>query len=57
MAEADMDYSHVELMVPVVKALAAEFGSNSMTCVTAQHRSMLDQVLDLFQIKPNYDLD
>ncbi|WP_342219564.1 hypothetical protein [Rickettsiella endosymbiont of Miltochrista miniata] len=36
-------------MAPVVKALAAEFGSNSMTCVTAQHRGMLDQVLDLFQ--------
>jgi UDP-N-acetylglucosamine 2-epimerase (non-hydrolysing) len=44
-------------MAPVVKALAMEFGSRSMTCVTAQHRGMLDQVLDLFQIKPNYDLD
>ncbi|WP_342146228.1 non-hydrolyzing UDP-N-acetylglucosamine 2-epimerase [Rickettsiella endosymbiont of Aleochara curtula] len=44
-------------MAPTVKALATEFGSNSMTCVTAQHRGMLDQVLDLFQIKPNYDLN
>jgi UDP-N-acetylglucosamine 2-epimerase (non-hydrolysing) len=26
-------------------------------CVTAQHREMLDQVLDFFQIVPNYDLD
>lgn len=29
----------------------------SLVCVTAQHREMLDQVLDVFQIKPDYDLD
>ncbi|ULL19507.1 UDP-N-acetylglucosamine 2-epimerase (non-hydrolyzing) [Paenibacillus sp. H1-7] len=29
----------------------------SLVCVTAQHRQMLDQVLDTFKIKPNYDLD
>jgi UDP-N-acetylglucosamine 2-epimerase (non-hydrolysing) len=45
-------------MAPVVKALAgqSEF-FDSRVCVTAQHRQMLDQVLDLFQIKPEYDLD
>jgi UDP-N-acetylglucosamine 2-epimerase (non-hydrolysing) len=45
-------------MAPVVKALAgqSEFFDSRM-CVTAQHRQMLDQVLDLFQIKPEYDLD
>lgn len=29
----------------------------SIVCVTAQHREMLDQVLDIFNIKPDYDLD
>ena len=43
-------------MAPVVKALAAERGLRSITCVTGQHRTMLDQVLDLFGIKPDYDL-
>ncbi|WP_303673542.1 non-hydrolyzing UDP-N-acetylglucosamine 2-epimerase [Vampirovibrio chlorellavorus] len=45
-------------MAPVVNALAAcpqEF--ESVVCVTAQHREMLDQVLDLFQIRPDYDLN
>jgi len=45
-------------MAPVVNALAAcpeDF--DSKVCVTAQHREMLDQVLDLFQIKPDYDLN
>ena len=41
--------------------LAIELGKNpeieSIVCVTAQHREMLDQVLDLFEIKPDYDLD
>lgn len=44
-------------MAPVVKALSAADGIESIVCVTAQHREMLDQVLDLFQIKPDYDLD
>jgi UDP-N-acetylglucosamine 2-epimerase (non-hydrolysing) len=45
-------------MAPVVKALEADPQRiNSQVCVTAQHREMLDQVLDLFQIKPDHDLD
>ena len=44
-------------MVPVVKALRARPGSEVQVCVTAQHREMLDQVLDLFGVEPDYDLD
>jgi UDP-N-acetylglucosamine 2-epimerase (non-hydrolysing) len=44
-------------MAPVVKALAEQPGIDSRVCVTAQHREMLDQVLDLFQIHPDYDLN
>lgn len=44
-------------MAPVVKALAAVADIDSRIAVTAQHRQMLDQVLDLFQIEPNYDLN
>ncbi len=44
-------------MAPVVKELARHSSINSLVCVTAQHREMLDQVLDLFEIKPDYDLD
>lgn len=44
-------------MAPVVKQLARTPGIESRVCVTAQHRQMLDQVLDLFQVKPDYDLD
>jgi UDP-N-acetylglucosamine 2-epimerase (non-hydrolysing) len=44
-------------MAPVVKLLAQTAGIESRVCVTAQHRQMLDQVLSLFEIKPNYDLD
>ncbi|PYE90004.1 non-hydrolyzing UDP-N-acetylglucosamine 2-epimerase [Phyllobacterium leguminum] len=43
-------------MAPVVKALSAEKGIRSITCVTGQHRTMLDQVLALFDIKPDFDL-
>ena len=32
-------------------------GFEVSVCVTAQHRQMLDQVLDFFELKPNYDLD
>ena len=42
-------------MAPVVKELAKSL--DVRVCVTAQHREMLDQVLDLFKIVPNYDLD
>jgi UDP-N-acetylglucosamine 2-epimerase len=44
-------------MLPVAKALAAEPGLEAKICVTAQHRQMLDQVLDLFRVKPDFDLD
>lgn len=44
-------------MAPVVKALAACSAIESKVCVTAQHREMLDQVLDLFGIVPDYDLN
>jgi UDP-N-acetylglucosamine 2-epimerase (non-hydrolysing) len=42
-------------MVPVVKALKNIM--DVQVCVTAQHREMLDQVLDLFEITPDYDLN
>jgi len=44
-------------MAPIVRLLQKTPGIESRVCVTAQHRQMLDQVLDLFQIKPDYDLD
>ncbi|MCF6189012.1 MAG: UDP-N-acetylglucosamine 2-epimerase (non-hydrolyzing) [Cocleimonas sp.] len=44
-------------MCPLVHALAEEPAIESRVCVTAQHREMLDQVLDLFEIKPDYDLN
>lgn len=44
-------------MAPVVRALAATKGIEARVCVTAQHRGMLDQVLSLFAITPDVDLD
>jgi len=44
-------------MAPVVAELAAAPDFESLICVTAQHREMLDQVLDLFAIRPDFDLD
>ncbi len=45
-------------MAPVVKELAKSASIfESRVCVTAQHRKMLDQVLELFDITPEYDLD
>lgn len=44
-------------MAPVVKALHNEKKIETVLTVTAQHREMLDQVLNLFKIKPDYDLD
>lgn len=44
-------------MAPVVKALAANPAFEAKVCVTAQHRQMLDQVLDIFDIKPDFDLN
>ncbi|MFT6145008.1 MAG: UDP-N-acetylglucosamine 2-epimerase (non-hydrolyzing) [Myxococcota bacterium] len=43
-------------MAPVVRAIEAREGLESRVCVTAQHRGMLDQVLELFQITPHHDL-
>ena len=42
-------------MAPVIRALGNNF--DVKICVTAQHRQMLDQVLELFEITPDYDLD
>ena len=45
-------------MAPLVKAFQKETNDfNTCVCVTGQHREMLDQVLDLFQITPDYDLN
>lgn len=44
-------------MAPVIKRLEATPGVSSSVCATAQHRQMLDQVLALFEIVPDYDLD
>ena len=44
-------------MAPLVKALRADSRFICKVCITAQHRQMLDQVLDIFNIKPNFDLD
>ena len=45
-------------LAPVVKQFELEKDRfNTIVCVSAQHREMLDQVLNLFEINPNYDLD
>ena len=45
-------------MAPLVKELEKNSDKiESVVCVTAQHREMLDQVLEIFDIKPDYDLD
>ena len=44
-------------MAPLVKELKNYNEIETVVCVTAQHRQMLDQVLDIFEIKPQYDLD
>lgn len=44
-------------MLPLVKVLAAEPTLEVRVCVTAQHRQMLDQALELFGVQPDYDLD
>ena len=44
-------------MAPLVKCLEKSEDIESIVCVTAQHREMLDQVLETFKIKPNYDLN
>lgn len=44
-------------MAPLVKELEKHAETESIVCVTAQHREMLDQVLETFKIKPDYDLN
>lgn len=44
-------------MAPLVSALKKDDRFESQVCVTAQHREMLDQVLQIFDIKPDFDLD
>ena len=44
-------------MAPLVHALASDDRFDAKVCVTAQHREMLDQVLELFEIQPDYDLN
>ena len=44
-------------MAPVVQALQRDKQFESLICVSAQHRAMLDQVLSIFELKADYDLD
>ncbi len=44
-------------LFPVVQALSGRTGLDTVTCVTAQHREMLDQVMDIADIRPDFDLD
>ena len=44
-------------MAPVVHELSKNEKIQSVVCTTAQHREMLDQVLELFKIQPDYDLN
>lgn len=44
-------------MAPIIKAMENNENIESVTCITAQHREMLDQVLNLFGITPDYDLN
>ena len=44
-------------MCPLVRELAGRPGIESLCCVTAQHRQMLDSVLEVFQVRPDWDLN
>src|SRR3954467_15918846 len=44
-------------MAPVVRALGRTDGVTARVCVTGQHRTMLDSVLETFAVKPDYDLE
>ena len=44
-------------MAPVIRALLDDARAQCVTCVTGQHRQMLDQVLELFDIRPDHDLE
>ena len=43
-------------MCPLVNELKSRNGLETVVCVTGQHRQMLDQVLSVFQVVPDYDL-
>ena len=44
-------------MAPLVRAYLGDSSFITKVCVTAQHREMLDQVLDFFEIEPDFDLN
>ena len=44
-------------MAPVVRAFRSDPGFRTLVCVTGQHRAMLDQVLEFFELTPDFDLD
>ena len=44
-------------MAPLVRELSSREDIESICCVTAQHREMLDSVLEVFSLKPDWDLD
>ena len=44
-------------MCPLVNELKKRFSIQTIVCVTAQHRQMLDQVLKTFDVTPDYDLN
>lgn len=44
-------------MAPLVREFRNNGNFNTIVCVTGQHRQMLDQVLNIFEIRPDYDLD
>ena len=44
-------------MAPLVKTLESHAEFRTLVCVTGQHRQMLDQVLDIFHIRPDFDLN
>ena len=44
-------------MAPIIKVMEKEEKIENIVCITAQHREMLDQVLNLFDIEPDYDLN
>ena len=53
----DMDERSVAQMAPLVQALQAEAGIASAVCVSAQHREMLDSVMQIFRLTAQYDLN
>lgn len=44
-------------MAPIVKELERRKGITSVVCVTGQHREILDQVMEIFSVIPDYDLN